>query len=39
VLAAFIAALQLVRLNDVEVALVVLIPFVASPMSRGIWLF
>jgi len=29
----------LVRLNDVEVALVVLIPFVASLMSRGIWLF
>ena len=29
----------LVRLNDVEVALVVLIPFLASLMSRGVWLF
>lgn len=29
----------LVRLNDVEIALVVLIAFVASLMSRGVWLF
>ncbi len=29
----------LVRLNDVEVALVVLIPFVASLMARGVWLY
>ena len=29
----------LVRLNDLEVALVALIPFVASLMGRGIWLF
>ena len=27
-----------VRLNDVETALVVAIPFVASAMSRGLWL-
>ena len=29
----------LVRLNDFEVALVILIPFVASLMGRGVWLF
>jgi putative membrane protein len=29
----------LVRLNDFEVALVILIPFAASLMARGIWLF
>jgi putative membrane protein len=29
----------LVRLNDLEVALVVLIPFAASLMSRGVWLY
>jgi len=29
----------LVRLNDLEVALIVLIPFVASLMARGVWLF
>lgn len=29
----------LVRLNDLEVALIVLIPFVASLMSRGVWLY
>ena len=29
----------LVRLNDVEVALVVVIPFVASLMGRGVWLY
>lgn len=29
----------LIRLNDLEVALVVLIPFVASLMARGVWLF
>ncbi len=29
----------LVRLNDLEVALVVLIPFIASLMARGVWLF
>src|SRR5262249_37732435 len=28
----------LVRLNDLEIALVVLIPFAASLMSRGVWL-
>ena len=30
---------RLVRLNDVEVVLVVLIPFAASLMARGAWLF
>jgi len=29
----------LVRLNDLEVALVVLIPFAAALMARGAWLF
>ena len=29
----------LIRLNDLEVAIVVLIPFVASLMARGVWLF
>jgi putative membrane protein len=29
----------LVRLNDLELALVVLIPFVATLMARGAWLF
>lgn len=29
----------LTRLNDLEVALVALIPFVASLMARGVWLF
>src|SRR5262249_39695893 len=29
----------LIRLNDAEVALVVLIPFVAALMARGAWLF
>jgi putative membrane protein len=29
----------LIRLNDFEVALVVCIPFAASLMARGIWLF
>ncbi len=29
----------LTRLNDLEVAMVVLIPFVASLMARGVWLF
>ncbi len=29
----------LVRLNDLEVALVVFIPFAASLMARGVWLF
>jgi putative membrane protein len=28
----------LVRLNDIEVGIVVLIPFVAAAMARGIWL-
>jgi len=28
-----------VRINDVELALVVLIPFAAALMSRGAWLF
>ena len=30
---------RLVRLNDVEVVLVVLIPFAAALMARGAWLF
>jgi len=30
---------RLVRINDVELALVVLIPFAAALMSRGAWLF
>ena len=30
---------RLVRLNDVEVVLVVLIPFAATLMARGAWLF
>lgn len=30
---------RLVRLNDVEVAIVVIIPFVAALMARGAWLF
>lgn len=30
---------SLVRINDGETALVVLIPFVASAMARGLWLF
>ena len=30
---------RLVRLNDVQVALVVLIPFAAALMARGAWLF
>jgi uncharacterized membrane protein len=30
---------RLVRLNDVELALVVLIPFAAALMARGAWLF
>lgn len=30
---------RLVRLNDVEVGLVVLIPFTAALMARGAWLF
>ena len=30
---------RLVRLNDIEVVLVVLIPFAASLMARGAWLF
>ena len=29
----------LVRLNDLELALVILIPFVATLMARGAWLF
>ena len=29
----------LIRLNDLEVVIVVLIPFVAALMSRGAWLF
>lgn len=29
----------LVRLNDLEVILVLLIPFIASLMARGVWLF
>lgn len=29
---------QLVRLNDLETALVVVIPFVAAAMARGLWL-
>jgi putative membrane protein len=29
----------LTRINDVEIALVVLIPFVAAAMARGLWLF
>jgi putative membrane protein len=29
----------LVRINDAETALVVLIPFVAAAMARGLWLF
>lgn len=29
----------LVRLNDLEVALIVAIPFIASLMARGTWLF
>jgi putative membrane protein len=31
-------AAKLVRLNDAETALVVLIPFVAAAMARGLWL-
>ena len=30
---------RLVRLNDAELALVVLIPFAAALMARGVWLF
>jgi putative membrane protein len=30
---------RLVRLNDVELALVLLIPFAAALMARGVWLF
>src|SRR5262249_34587777 len=30
---------RLIRLNDVEVALVLLIPFAAALMARGAWLF
>jgi putative membrane protein len=30
---------RLVRINDVEVALVLLLPFVAALMARGAWLF
>jgi putative membrane protein len=30
---------SLVRVNDVETALVVVIPFVAAAMARGLWLF
>ncbi len=29
----------LIRLNDAEVVLVLVIPFVAALMARGIWLF
>jgi uncharacterized membrane protein len=29
----------LVRLNDLEVAIVVLIPFAAALMARGAWMF
>jgi len=32
------AALLLARINDAETALVVLIPFVAAAMARGLWL-
>ena len=32
-------AASLVRINDFETALVVLIPFVAAGMARGLWLF
>ena len=30
---------SLIRLNDFETAIVVLIPFVAALMARGVWLF
>jgi putative membrane protein len=30
---------RLVRLNDLEIVLVVFIPFVAAAMARGLWLF
>ena len=30
---------RLIRINDIEVALVVCIPFTASLMARGLWLF
>jgi putative membrane protein len=30
---------SLIRINDIEVALVVIIPFAASLMARGLWLF
>jgi putative membrane protein len=32
-------AALLVRINDAETALVLLIPFVAAAMARGLWLF
>jgi putative membrane protein len=30
---------RLIRINDIEVALVVCIPFTAALMARGVWLF
>ena len=30
---------RLIRINDLEVALVICIPFTASLMARGVWLF
>jgi putative membrane protein len=30
---------SLIRLDDLEVAIILLIPFVASLMARGVWLF
>jgi putative membrane protein len=30
---------RLVRINDIELVLVVLIPFAATMMARGLWLF
>jgi uncharacterized membrane protein len=32
-------AAWLVRVNDVEMILVLIIPFVAAAMARGLWLF
>jgi putative membrane protein len=37
--AAFEPPLALIRLNDLEIAVLVLIPFTAALMARGAWLF